>query len=118
MGGRGRCAVVAHLPYLEFLQLLLEVADIPPAIPDVAVDSSLDRRVVRGLSHVACSVDEGLFSLYLLVDVRHRGVGVGHLEVNYRRLVVTIREPREAHRREWSVTGRQRRKKGFQRSVH
>ncbi len=93
MGRWGRCAIVTHSPQLEFLQLLLEVADISPSIPDITVDSSLDRRVVGGLSHVTGGIDESLLPLDLLVDVRNRRVCVSHPDCGHGALFVTFLGP-------------------------
>ena len=80
MSGRGRRSFIAHLPQLEFLQSLFEIADISSSITDIAVNSSLDRRIAGGLSHVICGIDESLLSFYLLVDVRNGVIGVRHLD--------------------------------------
>ena len=64
--------------HVQVPQLGLEVVDVPAAIFDLSIETGKYGRVVGGLAHGICSVDQGPFPVNLalhigngLVDARH-----------------------------------------------
>jgi hypothetical protein len=59
---------LAHPPHLQLLHALLEVLDIPAALPHLGIYPAPDRLVLGLLAHLRCGIEQGALSLDLLVD--------------------------------------------------
>jgi len=64
--------------HLQVPQLRLKVVNVPAAILDLPIESREHGRVVGGLAHGICSVDQGAFPVNLLLHLGHGVVDVGH----------------------------------------